>query len=116
MAELGQPKNTIDIIKKYDFRFRKKFGQNFLIDEHVLRKILKAAELTKDDAVLEIGPGIGCLTAELSRRAGKVLAVELDKALIEAGATRIRPILMTTMTTNLRRFRPLKDIINLKTL
>ena len=82
MAELGQPKNTIDIIKKYDFRFRKKFGQNFLIDTHVLDKIARSAEIGPEDCVLEIGPGIGTLTQVLAEHAGQVVAVEIDPELI----------------------------------
>ena len=62
MADLGQPQNTIAILKKYDFTFQKKFGQNFLIDTHVLEKIVDAADIGKDDLVLEIGPGIGTVT------------------------------------------------------
>ena len=79
---LIDPKETIAVLKKYNFIFNKRFGQNFLIDEHVLRKILKAAELTKDDAVLEIGPGIGTMTQALSQEAGRVFAVEIDETLI----------------------------------
>ena len=77
MDKLGNPKNTIEILNKYKFVFQKKFGQNFLIDTHVLEKIVNAAEITKDDFVLEIGPGIGTLTQYLCERAGKVVAVEL---------------------------------------
>lgn len=79
---LGNPRNTIAILQKYNFVFQKKFGQNFLIDTHVLDKIVKAAEITKDDYVLEIGPGIGTLTQYLACAARKVTAVEIDKALI----------------------------------
>ena len=79
---LGNPQNTIEILKKYNFTFQKKFGQNFLIDTHVLDKIIAAAEITKDDFVLEIGPGIGTMTQYLAQAAGKVAAVEIDKALI----------------------------------
>ena len=79
---LGNPQNTIEILKKYDFSFQKKFGQNFLIDTHVLDKIIAAAEITKDDFVLEIGPGIGTMTQYLAESAGKVTAVEIDKSLI----------------------------------
>ena len=79
---LGNPQNTIEILKKYNFTFQKKFGQNFLIDTHVLDKIIAAAEITKDDFVLEIGPGIGTMTRYLAQAAGKVAAVEIDKALI----------------------------------
>ena len=82
MDKLGNPKNTIEILNKYKFVFQKKFGQNFLIDTHVLEKIVNAAEITKDDFVLEIGPGIGTLTQYLCERAGKVVAVEIDKMLI----------------------------------
>ena len=79
---LGNPKNTIEILQKYNFSFQKKFGQNFLIDTHVLDKIIKAANITKDDLVLEIGPGIGTMTQYLAEAAGKVIAVEIDKNLI----------------------------------
>lgn len=79
---LGNPKNTIEIIQKYEFMFQKKFGQNFLIDEHVLDKIIRAAEITKDDYVLEIGPGIGTMTQYLACAAREVTAVEIDRALI----------------------------------
>lgn len=79
---LGNPKNTIEILQKYKFVFQKKFGQNFLIDTHVLDKIIGSAEITKDDVVLEIGPGIGTMTQYLACAAKKVIAVEIDKALI----------------------------------
>ena len=79
---LGNPQNTIAVLQKYNFSFQKKFGQNFLIDTHVLDKIIAAAEITKDDFVLEIGPGIGTMTQYLAQAAGKVAAVEIDKALI----------------------------------
>ena len=82
MANLGQPKNTIEILQKYQFRFQKKFGQNFLIDTHVLEKIVAAAEITKEDLVLEIGPGIGTLTQYLCEAAREVVAVEIDRNLI----------------------------------
>ena len=82
MATLGNPQNTIEILKKYDFMFQKRFGQNFLIDTHVLEKIIKSAEITKDDLVLEIGPGIGTMTQYLCENAREVLAVEIDKNLI----------------------------------
>ena len=82
MATLGNPKETIAILNKYGFNFQKKFGQNFLIDTHVLEKIIKSAEITKDDLVLEIGPGIGTMTQYLCENAGKVIAVEIDKNLI----------------------------------
>ena len=79
---LGNPQNTIAVLQKYNFVFQKKFGQNFLIDTHVLDKIIGSAEITKDDFVLEIGPGIGTMTQYLACAAGKVAAVEIDKALI----------------------------------
>ena len=82
MAVLGNPKNTIEILQKYEFHFQKKFGQNFLIDVHVLDKIIRAAEITKTDFVLEIGPGIGTMTQYLCENAGKVMAVEIDDSLI----------------------------------
>lgn len=82
MATLGNSKETIAILNKYGFNFQKKFGQNFLIDTHVLEKIIRAADITKDDCVLEIGPGIGTMTQYLCENAGKVIAVEIDKNLI----------------------------------
>ena len=84
MAEptLGIPQNTIEVLKKYNFSFQKKYGQNFLIDTHVLDKIIRAAGITEDDCVLEIGPGIGTMTQYLAQAAGKVIAVEIDMALI----------------------------------
>lgn len=82
MEKLSNPQVTIATIKKYDFAFQKKFGQNFLIDEHVLNKIIGAAGVTKDDMVLEIGPGFGTLTQYLAESAREVVAVEIDKALI----------------------------------
>ena len=88
--KLGNPKNTIEVIQKYDFDFQKKFGQNFLIDERVLEKIISAAEVTKDDFVLEIGPGIGTMTQYLAENAREVMAVEIDKNLI--------PILSDTLS------------------
>ena len=80
--KLGNPQNTIDIIKKYNFVFQKKFGQNFLIDTHVLDKIIAAAGITKEDMVLEIGPGIGTMTQYLAEYARQVVAVEIDSNLI----------------------------------
>ena len=82
MAILGIPQNTIDVLQKYNFNFQKKFGQNFLIDTHVLEKIVSSAQIQKDDMVLEIGPGIGTLTQYLCEQARKVVAVEIDKNLI----------------------------------
>ena len=82
MATLGNPKNTIEVLQKYQFNFQKKFGQNFLIDTHVLDKIIRAAGVTKEDMVLEIGPGIGTMTQCLAEAAGRVVAVEIDSNLI----------------------------------
>ena len=87
---LGNPKNTIEILQKYKFVFQKKFGQNFLIDEHVLEKIISAAGIGPDDFVVEIGPGIGTMTQYLAHAARGVAAVEIDKALI--------PILQDTLS------------------
>lgn len=87
--KLGNPKNTIEVIQKYGFAFQKKFGQNFLIDPHVLEKIIASAGITKDDMVLEIGPGIGTMTQYLAESAGRVVAVEIDNNLI--------PILQETL-------------------
>lgn len=90
MASLGIPSNTIEVLKKYNFSFQKKFGQNFLIDTHVLEKIIEESEITPDDCVLEIGPGIGTMTQYLAENAKKVVAVEIDKNLI--------PILQDTLS------------------
>ncbi len=82
VPDLGNPKNTIEILNKYKFVFQKRFGQNFLIDEHVLGKIIRAAEITEEDFVVEIGPGIGTLTQYLAASAREVAAIEIDDALI----------------------------------
>ena len=82
MADLGNPQNTIEILKKYEFSFQKKYGQNFLIDTHVLDKIIRAAEISSDDFVLEIGPGIGTMTQYLAEAAREVAVVEIDDKLI----------------------------------
>ena len=79
---LGNPQNTIAVLQKYHFNFQKKFGQNFLIDTHVLEKIIRCAEITKEDFVLEIGPGIGTMTQYLACAAKKVAAIEIDRTLI----------------------------------
>ena len=89
MATLGIPQNTIAVLQKYNFSFQKKFGQNFLIDTNVLDRIIEASQITREDCVLEIGPGIGTMTQYLAERAGEVIAVEIDKALI--------PILQETL-------------------
>lgn len=90
MADLGIPQNTIAVLQKYQFNFQKKFGQNFLIDLHVLEKIVDAAQITGEDCVLEIGPGIGTMTQYLAESAREVVAVEIDKALM--------PILQDTLS------------------
>lgn len=82
MATLGIPSNTIEVLKKYNFSFQKKFGQNFLIDTHVLETIIEESEITPEDCVLEIGPGIGTMTQYLAENSKNVVAVEIDKALI----------------------------------
>ena len=79
---LGNPKYTIEVLQKYHFVFQKRFGQNFLIDEHVLEKIIESSGITKDDFVLEIGPGIGTMTQYLAEAAREVAAVEIDSSLI----------------------------------
>lgn len=90
MATLGNPTNTIEVLKKYNFNFQKKYGQNFLIDSNILERIIESAEITKDDCVLEIGPGIGTMTQYLAENAREVVAVEIDKTLI--------PILQDTLS------------------
>lgn len=90
MAYLGEPQHTIAVLQKYNFHFQKKFGQNFLIDTHVLERIIDEAGITKDDFVIEIGPGIGTMTQYLCEAAGSVAAVEIDKNLI--------PILADTLS------------------
>ena len=90
MAVLGNPKNTIEVLQKYNFSFQKKFGQNFLIDTRILEGIIQAAHVTKEDFVLEIGPGIGTMTQYLCEHAREVVAVEIDQNLI--------PILKDTLS------------------
>ncbi len=90
MGKLSNPQETIQVLQKHDFKFKKKFGQNFLIDPHVLDKIVDAAQISKDDFVLEIGPGIGTLTQYLCENARQVLAVEIDRNLL--------PILRETLS------------------
>ena len=90
MAYLGNPTETIAVLQKYNFNFQKKFGQNFLIDTHVLDRIIESAGITKEDCVLEIGPGIGTMTQYLAEAAREVVAVEIDKKLI--------PILQDTLS------------------
>lgn len=90
MPTLGNPTGTIEILKKYQFNFQKRYGQNFLIDSHILEKIIEASEITREDCVLEIGPGIGTMTQYLAESAGRVIAVEIDQSLI--------PILSDTLS------------------
>lgn len=90
MPTLGTPSSTIEVLQKYQFTFQKKFGQNFLIEPGILETIVRAAGVTEEDCVLEIGPGIGTMTQYLAEKAGKVIAVEIDKALI--------PILADTLS------------------
>lgn len=82
MATLGIPQNTIEVLQKHNFHIQKKFGQNFLIDPNILTRIVEAAEISKEDCVLEIGPGIGTMTQYLAEQAGRVVAVEIDKSLL----------------------------------
>ena len=123
---LGNPQNTIEVIQKYEFKFQKKFGQNFLIDTHVLEKIIRAANITKDDMVLEIGPGIGTMTQHLAEAAGKVIAVEIDKNLIPileetlADYDNVRVINEDVLKVDLKKMadeenqgRPVKVVANL---
>ena len=91
MATLGNTKNTIEILQKYNITFQKKFGQNFLVDKNILGKIVDAAQITEKDCVLEIGPGIGTMTQYLAEQAGNVIAVEIDKNLI--------PVLQDTLSS-----------------
>ena len=90
VAVLGNPKKTIEVLQKYNFNFQKKFGQNFLIDTNILEEIIEAAEISPDDFVLEIGPGIGTMTQYLCEAAREVVAVEIDTNLI--------PILKDTLS------------------
>lgn len=123
---LGNPQNTIEILKKYQFSFQKKFGQNFLIDTHVLDKIIRAADIGKDDMVLEIGPGIGTMTQYLAEAAGKVIAVEIDRNLIPilkdtlSGYENVRIINEDVLKLDLRKLvqeenegKPVKVVANL---
>ena len=123
---LGNPKNTIEILNKYKFVFQKKFGQNFLIDTHVLDKIIQSANITEDDMVLEIGPGIGTMTQYLAQAAGKVIAVEIDKNLIPiledtlSGYDNVRVINEDVLKLDLKKLadeenngKPVKVVANL---
>lgn len=124
--KLGNPRTTIEVIQKYEFAFQKKFGQNFLIDEHVLEKIILAAGVTKDDMVLEIGPGIGTMTQYLAEAARQVVAVEIDTNLIPileetlAGYENVTVLNADILKVNIRELaeqynngRPIKVVANL---
>ena len=126
MEKLSNPKKTIEIIQKYQFGFQKKFGQNFLIDDHVLTKIMDGANVTKDDFVLEIGPGIGTMTQYLAERARQVLAVEIDTKLLPILEETLAPydnvevlnndILKVDMNENANKYnngKPIKVVANL---
>lgn len=82
MEQLGIPRNTIEILRKHQFNIQKRYGQNFLIDTNVLEKIMRAAFVSEEDCVLEVGPGLGTMTQRLAQHARKVLAVEIDRNLI----------------------------------
>lgn len=126
MATLGIPANTIAVLQKYHFNFQKKFGQNFLIDTHVLEKIIEAAGVTKEDFVLEIGPGIGTMTQYLAEAAREVTAVEIDRNLIPiladtlSGYENVTVINEDILKLNIRKLaeeknggRPIKVVANL---
>lgn len=125
MAVLGNRKSTSEIIKKYGFNIRKKFGQNFLVDNHILDKIVEAAGITSEDCILEIGPGIGTLTQRLAEEAGEVVAVEIDRNLIPIleetlrGYDNVTILNQDILKTDIREIamqhggRPLKVVANL---
>ena len=123
---LGTPARTIEILQKYGFRFQKKYGQNFLIDPHVLEKIIRAAGIGRDDCVIEIGPGIGTLTQYLAYVSREVYAVEIDRNLIPiledtlSDWDNVTVINQDILTLDLNRFveehnggRPVKVVANL---
>ena len=124
--KLSDPKKTIEVIQKYQFAFQKRFGQNFLIDTHVLEKIIAAAGVTEDDCVLEIGPGIGTMTQYLAEHARSVVAVEIDKNLIPiledtlSGYDNVRVINEDVLKLDLKKLadeenngKPVKVVANL---
>lgn len=125
MSKLGNRKSTLDIIEKYGFDFRKRFGQNFLVDNHVLDKIVESANITSEDCVLEIGPGIGTLTQRLAEEAGEVVAVEIDRNLIPIleetlqGYDNVTVLNQDILKTDIREIaaqhggKPLKVVANL---
>ena len=123
---LSNPTNTLAVINKHEFAFQKKFGQNFLIDEGIVNKIVREAGVTKDDFVLEIGPGIGTMTQYLAQAAGKVIAVEIDKNLIPiledtlSGYDNVRVINEDVLKLDLKKLadeenngKPVKVVANL---
>ena len=123
---LGEPQNTIAVLQKYGFVFQKKYGQNFLIDTHVLEKIIEASKITKDDFVLEIGPGIGTMTQYLAESAKQVVAVEIDTNLIPilsetlAGYDNVTVINQDILKVDIKKLaeeynggRPIKVVANL---
>ncbi|MDO4293618.1 MAG: 16S rRNA (adenine(1518)-N(6)/adenine(1519)-N(6))-dimethyltransferase RsmA [Eubacteriales bacterium] len=126
MATLGIPSNTIAVLQKYNFNFQKKFGQNFLIEPRVLERIMDAAQISKQDCVVEVGPGIGTMTQYLAERAGQVVAVEIDRALLPileetlAGYDNVEVINADILKVDLNRLvqeknggRPVKVVANL---
>lgn len=125
MATLGSRKSTSEIIEKYGFDFRKKFGQNFLVDNRILDKTIEAAGITPEDCVLEIGPGIGTMTQRLAEEAGEVVAVEIDKNLIPIleetlqGYTNVTVLNADILKTDIHEIaahhggKPLKVVANL---
>lgn len=126
MDTLGIPSNTIEVLQKHKFTIQKKFGQNFLIDSHVLERITEAAQLNSQDCVIEIGPGLGAMTQYLAKSAGRVIAVEIDRALIPileetlSGLSNVEILNADIMKVDLRRLieeknggRPVKVVANL---
>lgn len=126
MDTLGIPSNTIEVLQKHKFTIQKKFGQNFLIDSHVLERITEAAQLNSQDCVIEIGPGLGAMTQYLVKSAGRVIAVEIDRALIPileetlSGLSNVEILNADIMKVDLRRLieeknggRPVKVVANL---
>ena len=126
MDTLGIPSNTIEVLQKHKFTIQKKFGQNFLIDSHVLERITEAAQLNSQDCVIEIGPGLGAMTQYLAKSAGRVIAVEIDRALIPileetlSGHSNVEILNADIMKVDLRRLieeknggRPVKVVANL---
>ena len=123
---LGNPQNTIEVLKKYEFVFQKKYGQNFLIDPRVLEKIIQSAGITEEDFVLEIGPGIGTMTQYLAQASRKVTASEIDKMLLPIlketleGFDNVEIIHNDVLKVDLKRLaeeknagRPIKVVANL---